>query len=122
MKDRRTLAEEGLIAIVALVDAETGELTEKPDFLARGFVHDDTTFEPVAGLIAKALGKAADEGIGDRHQLEQIIGRTVSQWARGAHRRSPIVFADHHRRLTGTPGLCGRRRRSSGVVAVMARR
>jgi ribonuclease J len=92
LKDRRTLAEEGLIAIVALVDAETGELTEEPDFLARGFVHDDETFLPVAGLIAKALGKAAKEGIGDQHQLEQIIGRTVSQWARGTHRRSPIVL------------------------------
>ncbi len=92
LKDRRTLAEEGLIAIVALVDAETGELTEEPDFLARGFVHDDETFQPVAALIAKALGKAAKEGIGDQHQLEQIIGRTVSQWARGAHRRSPIVL------------------------------
>jgi len=92
LKDRRTLAEEGFIAIVLLVDADTGKLTEKPDFLARGFVHDDTTFDQVGGLIEKALTKAAAEGIGDQHQLEQIVGRTVSRWARDAYRRSPIIL------------------------------
>jgi len=92
LKDRRTLAEEGFIAIVLLVDADTGKLTEKPDFLARGFVHDAKTFDQVAGLIEKALDKAAKEGIGDQHQLEQLVGRTVSRWARDAYRRSPIIL------------------------------
>jgi ribonuclease J len=92
LKDRRTLAEEGFIAIVLLVDADTGKLTEPPDFMARGFVHDDKTFDQVAGMIAKALEKAASEGIGDQHQLEQIVGRTVSRWARDAYRRSPIIL------------------------------
>jgi ribonuclease J len=92
LKDRRTLAEEGFIAIVLLVDADTGKLTEKPDFLARGFVHDAKTFDQVAGLIEKALDKAATEGIGDQHQLEQLVGRTVSRWARDAYRRSPIIL------------------------------
>ena len=34
LKDRRTLAEEGFITVVLLVDADTGELAEPPDFLA----------------------------------------------------------------------------------------
>jgi len=92
LKDRRTLAEEGFIAIVLLVDADTGKLTEKPDFLARGFVHDAKTFDQVGDLIEKALAKAAKEGIGDQHQLEQLVGRTVSRWARDAYRRSPIIL------------------------------
>jgi len=92
LKDRRALAEEGFIAIVALVDADTGKLTEPLDFMARGFVHDDKTFDQVAGLIEKALDKAAKEGIGEQHQLEQLIGRTVSRWARDAYRRSPIIL------------------------------
>ena len=41
LKDRRTLAEEGVITVVAIVDADTGRLVEPPDFLARGFVHDE---------------------------------------------------------------------------------
>ncbi|MFP5335722.1 MAG: ribonuclease J [Actinomycetes bacterium] len=92
LKDRRTLAEEGVLTVVALVDADTGELTEPPDFLARGFVHDDTTFDAVVPLIEKALAGAAAEGIGEAHQLEQLIVRTVSRWAYKTHRRNPLII------------------------------
>jgi ribonuclease J len=92
LKDRRTLAEGGFITIVAIVDADTGLLTEPPDFLARGFVHDGTTFDAVVTLIEKALAKAAEEGIGEPHQLEQLIHRSVSRWARDTYRRSPIIL------------------------------
>jgi ribonuclease J len=92
LKDRRTLAEEGFITIVCLVDADTGKLTEAPDFLARGFVHDETTFTALVPLIEKALATAAKEGIGEQHQLEQLIHRTVSRWARDTYRRSPVIL------------------------------
>ncbi|GAB2681548.1 ribonuclease J [Thalassiella azotivora] len=92
LKDRRTLAEEGVLTVVALVDADTGALAEPPDFLARGFEHDEETFAPVVPLIEKALAKAASEGIGDPTQLEQIIARTVARWSHRTHRRSPLVI------------------------------
>ena len=41
LKDRRTLAEEGVVTVLAIVDADTGKLADPPDFLVRGFVHDD---------------------------------------------------------------------------------
>ena len=89
--DRRTLAEEGFITIVAIIDANTGRLTDPLDFLARGFVHDDSTFKTVVPLIEKALATAAMEGIGEPRQLEQLIRRTVSRWAYKTYRRNPIV-------------------------------
>src|SRR4051812_37648763 len=92
LKDRRTLAEGGFITIVALVDADTGLLTEPPDFLARGFAHDESKFDSVVPLIEKALAKAAEEGIGEPHQLEQLIHRTVTRWARDTYRRTPIIL------------------------------
>jgi ribonuclease J len=92
LKDRRNLAEEGMIAVVLLVDADTGRLTEPPDFLARGFVHDETTFDAVVPFIEKALAKAAEEGIGEQHQLEQLVHRTIARWARDAYRRSPVIM------------------------------
>jgi ribonuclease J len=92
LKDRRKLAEEGFLTIVALVDADTGRLAEPPDFLARGFEYDETTFKAVIPLIEKTLAKAASEGIGEQHQLEQLIHRTVSRWAHSTYRRSPIIL------------------------------
>ncbi|MGV8910837.1 MAG: ribonuclease J [Propionicimonas sp.] len=92
LKDRRTLAEEGVVTIVAMLDADTGKLTEAPEFLARGFVHDETTFADVVPRIETALAKAAKDGIGDQRQLEQLIHRTVSTWAFKTYRRNPLII------------------------------
>ena len=92
LKDRRTLAEEGVITVVVLVDADTGEMTEEPDFIARGFAADVTSYEAVVPMVEKTLAKAASEGVGDAHQLEQLIARAVSTWAHRTYRRSPLVI------------------------------
>jgi ribonuclease J len=92
LKDRRNLAEEGVITVVAIVDAETGQLAEEPDFLARGFVHDESTFTAVTPIIEKALAKAAEEGVGGALQLEQLISRAVQNWAHRTYRRSPMII------------------------------
>jgi ribonuclease J len=92
LRDRRALAQEGVITVVAIVDADTGALAEEPDFLARGFVHDETTFKEVVPLIEKALAKAAEEGVGGAVQLEQLMARAVGRWADKTYRRSPLII------------------------------
>lgn len=39
IRDRQQLAEEGMIVIIATVDAKTGELIQNPDIISRGFVY-----------------------------------------------------------------------------------
>ncbi|MEJ7726834.1 MAG: ribonuclease J [Actinomycetes bacterium] len=92
LKDRRTLAEEGVITVVALVDADTGRLTEPPDFLARGFGEGKASFVDVVPVIEKVLATAANEGIGDPRQLEQLIVRAVEGWAFKTYRRNPMII------------------------------
>ena len=92
LKDRRTLAEEGVITVLAIVDADTGALTDPPDFLVRGFVHEPTAFDPAVQVIEKTLAHAAREGIGDARQLEQMLARDVGRWAQRAFRRSPLII------------------------------
>ncbi|GAA1177101.1 ribonuclease J [Ornithinimicrobium humiphilum] len=91
LRDRLTLSQQGTVTVVALVDAETGRLTEPPDFLARGLGTDEKMFEAAIPDIEKALAEAAGQGIGDPHELEQRIARAVSRWAMRRHRRNPLV-------------------------------
>jgi ribonuclease J len=92
LKDRRNLAEEGVVTVVAIVDADSGTLAEPPDFLARGFAHEADTFDAVVPVIEKALARAAEEGVGGAVQLEQLIARAVSNWAQRTWRRSPMII------------------------------
>jgi ribonuclease J len=93
LKDRRTLAEEGVVTVLAIVDADTGALAEPPEFLIRGFVHDEEAFEAAVPVVKKTLARAAREGIGDAHQLEQMITHEVGRWAHKKFRRSPLIIA-----------------------------
>jgi ribonuclease J len=92
LKDRRTLASEGVITVVAIVDTRDGRLAEAPDFLVRGFEPHDQSVRDAVPAIEQALAKAAEEGVGDRRQLEDLIARAVAQWAWRTHRRNPIVL------------------------------
>ncbi|MBC9732569.1 ribonuclease J [Nocardioides marmotae] len=92
LKDRRTLAEEGVVTVLAIVDADTGKLADPPDFLVRGFVHEPNAFDPAVQVIEKTLARAASEGIGDPQQLEQLLSREIGRWAHRAFRRSPLII------------------------------
>jgi ribonuclease J len=92
LTDRRTLAQEGVITVVAIIDGDSGLLAEPPDFLARGFVHEAASFDAAVPLIEKELARAAEEGITDGVQLEALIARAVATWAHRSHRRSPMII------------------------------
>ncbi|MEV7430801.1 MULTISPECIES: ribonuclease J [unclassified Nocardioides] len=92
LKDRRTLAEEGVVTVLVIVDADTGGLADPPDFSVRGFVHEPKAFDPAVQVIEKTLARAAAEGIGDPQQLEQLLSREVGRWAHRTFRRSPLII------------------------------
>jgi ribonuclease J len=92
LKDRRTLAEEGVVTVLAIVDADTGKLADPPDFLVRGFAHEPNAFDAAVAVVEKTLAQAAREGIGDPHQLEQLIGRDIGRWSHRKFRRSPLII------------------------------
>jgi ribonuclease J len=92
LKDRRTLGEEGVVTVLAIVDADTGRLADRPDFLLRGFSVAAADLRPAETAIAEALEKAAAEGIGDVHQLEARIARATARWFSRAVGRDPLVI------------------------------
>ncbi|MFZ1285556.1 MAG: ribonuclease J [Candidatus Phosphoribacter sp.] len=89
---RRTLAEEGVLTIVCIIDTETGKLTEQPDYLAHGFPPEMMDFSDATPAIQGALTKAFRDGIEDLDQIEDLVRRAASQWAHRKHRRSPLVI------------------------------
>nr|WP_269440788.1 ribonuclease J [Micromonospora tarapacensis] len=91
LKDRRILAEEGFISVVAVVEAGTGKPVGQPEVHARGSIAGVGPFDDVSGLIEEALIQAASDGVTDLHELEQKIRRTVGRWVDRTHRRRPMI-------------------------------
>jgi ribonuclease J len=42
--------------------------------------------------VQQALENAASEGIGDTHQLQQIVRRTAGKWVSDRFRRRPMII------------------------------
>ena len=91
LKDRRTLAEEGFISIIIVVDAATGKVIVGPEIHAKGFAEDDSVFDAVRPKIEAALAEAAEHGVRDPFALQQIVRRTVGRWVNTAFRRRPMI-------------------------------
>ena len=92
LRDRRILAAEGFITIFAVVDPATGKVIEGPEIRARAYAEDDHVFDDIKPAIEKALAEAANDGVRDTYQLQQVIRRTIGTWVAKAHRRKPMII------------------------------
>lgn len=92
MTDRRILGEEGFISVFVVVDAAAGKVAIEPEFHARGFSEDPSVFNAVAAQVRSALEDAMAKGDADRHQMQQIVRRTVGRWVSSQHRRRPMIL------------------------------
>jgi ribonuclease J len=91
LTERRILGDGGFIAATVVVDSVTGKVVGGPAISAKGFSEDPTAFDAVLPLITDALLRAAEEGVADPHQLQQIVRRTVGRWVNDKYRRRPMI-------------------------------
>jgi ribonuclease J len=92
LKDRMILAAEGFITIFAVIDPLTGKVVEGPEIRARAFAEEDHVFDDILPAIARAMSEAADDGVRDAYQMQQVIRRTIGNWVAKAHRRKPMII------------------------------
>ena len=92
LTDRRILGEEGFISVVAVVNTHASRIVSGPDIHARGFVEDDSVFDPVRPMITSALEEALADGVDDSYRLQQVIRRRLGRWVSDTHRRRPMII------------------------------
>jgi ribonuclease J len=91
LTERRILGDGGFVAATVVIDSVTGKVVGGPTISAKGFSEDPEAFNPVVPLVTAALDRAADDGITDPHQLQQLMRRTVGRWVNDAYRRRPMI-------------------------------
>ncbi|WP_196880768.1 ribonuclease J [Arthrobacter sp. CAN_A214] len=94
LRERRRLAEEGSVTVLAIIDAETGQTAELPEFFTKGFSCSDEDLDKAGAAVEKALKDAASNRQGGRSlSLETIIERATANWMRRFYNRTPVITA-----------------------------
>lgn len=92
LKDRRILADEGFVSVLAVVDSSNGRVVSGPEVHARGLAEDDSVFDAILDDIKNAIEDAARSGSTDNHQLQQVMRRVVGRFVGSKLRRRPMII------------------------------
>lgn len=91
LRDRRILSRDGFFVVVAIIDAETGELINEPEVISRGFVYMRDSEE----LIEEAKEKIAEilsNGSTESEVVSEKIQKKLGQFLYDRTHRRPMIF------------------------------
>ena len=95
LRDRRNLAEEGVVVVIVTVDATTGEVVTGPEIVTRGWVYApeaEELIEEAKVAVRESLFEAAEEGATDFDTLRRHARRALGKFINERTRRRPAVI------------------------------
>lgn len=94
LRDRRLLAEDGIIIVAAAMSADTGELLSGPNLICRGFVYakePDTLIGELTDLAARTM-EECNAGKGDINAVKTAIKNALGEQIFKKSRRRPMIL------------------------------
>ena len=94
LRDRRVLADEGVIVVVVAVDVTSGEVLTGPEIITRGWVHApeaEALLDEARQRVVAALEKAADDGNTDFETLKRLVRQALGRFVAERTRRRPMI-------------------------------
>ena len=95
LRDRRKLAEEGLVVVIVTVDAQTGELVNEPEIVTRGWVYApeaEDLLDQASERVAAAVREAPLDGTVDLDGIRRRARRALGGFIDERTRRRPQVI------------------------------
>ena len=95
LRDRKNLAENGLIIAVATVSLEEGILMSGPEIISRGFVYVRESEELMNGtkdIATRVLIDSLDEGIREWNELKTILKNSITKYIYAKTKRRPVIL------------------------------
>ena len=95
LKDRRNLAQDGMVIIVVTIEKETLSIVSGPDIVTRGFVYvkeSEELIKVVKSLATEELTKCLDKEIIEWYVLKGNVKRTVENYIYDRTKRRPTII------------------------------
>lgn len=93
MNERRRLAEDGGITVLAILNATTGKLAEPIEFFTQGLVHATEWTTDAAHAIDQSLARASKKQLDDPEHAEALITKALSRFMDRKYRSAPVITA-----------------------------
>jgi ribonuclease J len=94
LRDRRVLAEEGVVVVIVAVDVETGQVITGPEVITRGWVYApeaEDLLDEACERVEEAVLEAIRTGIRDVEGLEREVRRAAGRFVSERTRRRPMI-------------------------------
>jgi ribonuclease J len=94
LRDRRILAEEGVVVVIVTVDSRTGEVLTGPEIITRGWVHApeaESLLEEAKKHVRLSIEQASFEGATDFETLKRHIRQALGKFVNERTKRRPMI-------------------------------
>jgi ribonuclease J len=95
LRDRRHLAEDGILVCVVTIDSQTGEVLAGPDLISRGFVFMDDSREfldEAADRVYGSLESLEADQVTDWGAIKKACRRSLGEFVWSRTRRRPMIL------------------------------
>jgi len=95
LRDRRMMSEDGMIVVIATIDAKTGAIIGNPDLISRGFVHmkeNRDLIEKTRMRVKKIVKDKNPMTAADDDYIKNKIRNDIGQFLFNATKRRPMVL------------------------------
>jgi ribonuclease J len=94
LRDRKVLAEEGVVVVVVTIDIESGVVITGPEIITRGWVYApeaEDLLDEACDTVARAVEQALRDGGRDVVALEQVVRKATGKFVAARTKRKPMI-------------------------------
>lgn len=95
LRDRRTLAQEGMIVIIASLSKQTGRILKNPDIISRGFIYlkeSQELLDEIRRKIRGIIGRIPTYQPLDADYVKTLIRDQIGQFLYNKTKRRPMIL------------------------------
>lgn len=95
LRDRKHLAEDGIIIVVATIDSSSGEILSGPDIVSRGFVYvkeSEDLMNEIKDVIYDCIYDVSRKGYTDWIAMKTHVRDALSRYLYEKTKRSPMIL------------------------------
>jgi ribonuclease J len=92
LRDRRHLAEDGVLIVVTTIGSQNGQEVAAPEVIARGFAEPDELLEQARDEAERVLQSCLSDGIGELKLLQEHLHDALGQLVHDRTGRRPMIL------------------------------